>query len=708
MNQNSENQNQNHPELEPQMESAVWAVLGEPVPVDAIERVKQRARELNADSTPPAKESKTKRPFPAVLRLAIAASLLATVMGGMSLLGIFSSSNSSSLYAQVASKLEGIQSMICHVQYSPTASLEALQFREGHDVTFLAPSFHRIENNRYGTVEILDGLAADVVEANSPAKVVGALLDHIRVDRANDDGIRSLGTKIHDGVSVLGYESTIDGEVVRAWFDADSFVPVMVAVKFVIPENDVANGSEVATWQIMSEIQLNVEVDRDLFSTEPSDLETIDWGEFAVDDSPAELADVIKLLRRCAELNDGNFPVSLSLNDDPGTPMAIQKKFMASLEKQFNDSSEAQQAETVELVKQVSSVFGRSMAFQLSVQPENDWNYFGGAKLDQPERPILWFSPQADDNYTVVYADLTVSKVARAELPTKPVDVVQPEVPQAIERVIRVATPRFELPESTIRQYSKLQLIRASGRQSEIEYLSLSEMPEFLETQVKGYKPGVSVPAEDGRADRAPTMEGMDVDPAWKPNRSADSKRLAFLKEFRNLKGLDVGGLYLTLGDLEVIGNCSDLQFLSLSGANVFESESRPVTGDDLEKLSGLTSLGVLDLSQANFAGGLHHLKDLSYLHTVYLASFEHLDDASVAELSVLPELETLVLAPVYMVDSKATKNVVTEQGLKSLQDLPRIKTLYVGEHGEWTLPVDQLRELMPDVKVVSPTDDVE
>ena len=147
------------------------------------------------------------------------------------------------------------------------------------------------------------------------------------------------------------------------------------------------------------------------------------------------------------------------------------------------------------------------MAFQLSVQPENDWNYFGGAKLDQPERPILWFSPQADDNYTVVYADLTVSKVARAELPTKPVDVVQPEVPQAIERVIRVATPRFELPESTIRQYSKLQLIRASGRQSEIEYLSLSEMPEFLETQVKGYKPGVSVPAEDGRADRAPTMD---------------------------------------------------------------------------------------------------------------------------------------------------------------------------------------------------------
>jgi len=45
MNQNIENEHENHPELDGQVETAVWAVLSDPVPVDAVERVKQRARD---------------------------------------------------------------------------------------------------------------------------------------------------------------------------------------------------------------------------------------------------------------------------------------------------------------------------------------------------------------------------------------------------------------------------------------------------------------------------------------------------------------------------------------------------------------------------------------------------------------------------------------------------------------------------------------
>jgi outer membrane lipoprotein-sorting protein len=43
MNRNTENQN--HPELDGQLETAVWAVLSDPVPADAIDRVKQHARD---------------------------------------------------------------------------------------------------------------------------------------------------------------------------------------------------------------------------------------------------------------------------------------------------------------------------------------------------------------------------------------------------------------------------------------------------------------------------------------------------------------------------------------------------------------------------------------------------------------------------------------------------------------------------------------
>lgn len=57
---------------------------------------------------------------------------------------------------------------------------------------------------------------------------------------------------------------------------------------------------------------------------------------------------------------------------------------------------------------------------------------------------------------------------------------------------------------------------------------------------------------------------------------------------------------------------------------------------------------------------------------------------------------------PVYFTNPKTT---VTEAGLKSLQDLPSLRTLYVGYHGKWTLPIDRLRELLPSVDVRSPTE---
>jgi len=45
----------------------------------------------------------------------------------------------------------------------------------------------------------------------------------------------------------------------------------------------------------------------------------------------------------------------------------------------------------------------------------------------------------------------------------------------------------------------------------------------------------------------------------------------------------------------------------------------------------------------------------------------------------------------------------VTEAGLRSLQQLPSLKNLFVGYHGKWTLPIDKLRELLPNVNVVPP-----
>ena len=56
----------------------------------------------------------------------------------------------------------------------------------------------------------------------------------------------------------------------------------------------------------------------------------------------------------------------------------------------------------------------------------------------------------------------------------------------------------------------------------------------------------------------------------------------------------------------------------------------------------------------------------------------------SIAELQVLPHLETLVLAPVYGANPETT---VTDVGLLSLQKLSKLETLYVGWHRPLSSP---------------------
>ena len=111
-------------------------------------------------------------------------------------------------------------------------------------------------------------------------------------------------------------------------------------------------------------------------------------------------------------------------------------------------------------------------------------------------------------------------------------------------------------------------------------------MPEFIE----------SPPMPAGVSPDQPQVVSDD----WKPDRSPDSDRLKFLKEFPNLKGLQLDHLYLTQKDLDVIGQCRKLERLSLSGVQILEQSPRRLSGDDLQKLRGLTNLKELDLGQSN------------------------------------------------------------------------------------------------------------
>jgi len=649
------------------------------------------------------KDDSTSKRHSVMLKYSFTASVLAMLIGGLAWMGdAFGTSN---LYAQAAERLESLKSLVCQVQFS-TTEVPGMSYQQNvQQVTYLAPSLHRIEDKQLDTVQIVDskrqrsvflnnrakqaivvdGPVAAAIDAASPVRLVEVLRKHIRIDRANDPNVKELGVRTINGMAVKGYQSTIGGEVVNAWFDRTTHLPVFVAVRFEIPGH-LTDGNAQPMWLIMSDFKFDGDVAHDLFATEvPKGYQSFAIGGEQPDQTPATLHDVIEMLRLCVAANDSEFPLWLSINGDEGTQIAIQHRFVAKLEKQLQEGTEVEKATAMKSVLEFGTATGRASAFLFAVNSKQEFKYFGGAKLDQPDRPLLWYSPDADDNFNVVFADLTVKVVSRSELPPQPKAVVR----STPENSIRVSTPRFELPSVAIRDYAALQQIRKAGRQADVEYLALRWMPEFMESQVQ-HKAGEKIVQQV-------------VDPAWKPDRSADSSRFSFLQEFPNLKGLDLGALYLTQNDLVTIGRCSQLQLLSLSGVQVFESSSHRLIGSDLVKLSGLIDLQVLDLSQSNFAGGLFHLQNLPRLQTLYLSSFEYLNDSTVRELKMLPHIETLILAPVYATNPDET---VTDAGLQSLQELPQLKTLYVGYHGKWTLPIDRLRALLPKVDVRPPTEE--
>ena len=332
--------------------------------------------------------------------------------------------------------------------------------------------------------------------------------------------------------------------------------------------------------------------------------------------------------------------------------------------------------------------------FLSTIRPKNDFNYFPGAKLNEPNRPIAWYSPKGDEKYSVVYADLSVVDTTKDKLPANPTPdadtkiqfqakpaVPKPQVEQLPKHnVAPWNTPTFKLPSSAATKWSDVERIRKQGKQRTLKHLALWMMPEFLE----------QIPAD---------ANGIVVQENWSPNRDADSLRLGLLLEFPNLTGLQLDHLYLTQKDLDAVANCSKLERLSLSGVQIMQQDgtARRLNSDDLKKLSVLKRLRTLDLSQSNFGGGLKHLKELPNLTTLFLNSFEGVNDQSLKDLKNLPHLKTLVLHAVYAKNSDRT---VTENGLDALQAIPHLKTLYVAWHGEWTLPIDKLRKLLPNAEV--------
>ena len=151
---------------------------------------------------------------------------------------------------------------------------------------------------------------------------------------------------------------------------------------------------------VMRQFVLNLRLDESLFALTPPEGYTLASQVKMAEADPSE-ADVVFLLRVWVSGNDGQFPDRL---DSTKFYKACEKADWKGLGIDGpKKDQEARQA--------------ISRAFYLMYNWKSQWGYAGkGVKLGQAEAPVCWWKPVGAETYRIVFGDLSVRTVDKAEL----------------------------------------------------------------------------------------------------------------------------------------------------------------------------------------------------------------------------------------------------------------------------------------------------
>jgi outer membrane lipoprotein-sorting protein len=247
---------------------------------------------------------------------------------------------------------------------------------------------------------------------------------------AEDVNAEELGLKTIDGREVKGFRLTSGGMTFTFWVDPKSGEPVTVETKSTIPDYtnlEIAKkGEELKTKgermveMVLSNFQFDVPLDESLFSLAPPDGYKLQ--EMSMDWSGASEKDVIEVLRRVAEMNDGAFPNAIK---DQSLIMKLTMKMSFDMAKEAAKEQAEGKTKTFEPSPEVlkkAEATGNLMGRMVRFLTENkNWTYAGkGVKLGDADKPIFWFVPEGSKQGRVVYGDLSVRGVPLDKMPTAP------------------------------------------------------------------------------------------------------------------------------------------------------------------------------------------------------------------------------------------------------------------------------------------------
>lgn len=388
---------ENHDDLEPQLESAVWAVLSEPLPADAIARVKSQALSLEEVPNPKVRPSTrntawSRRPWMQV------ASLAACVLLALGVTMLLPSS--SSAFAQAIEKLKNAGA----IRYKELVYLTTQE--KPVEIQVEVAEDGRERRSLLGQVTIHDSTGQVRLSLNEAAKIatVHVPMEGIPVEPERQikwlERLKSYGKKPDkelgslkiDGRDCLGFEvRPIPSAVYAVWVDAKT--NDLVQVEFMGMPKDSS-----VTKSVTKDFEFNVTLDPTLFSYDvPQGYQSSTAAKL-----PKALPfedSLVEALKGYTDLSGGKFPKSISnwgewvvLMTEKGMP---EEKMMT-----------------------LTGRLGTLLPYLTSMS-HDDYNYIGLGKEVGMKRSIVFWYRNSEKQLRAVYSDLSVATIAEADLPKK-------------------------------------------------------------------------------------------------------------------------------------------------------------------------------------------------------------------------------------------------------------------------------------------------
>ena len=234
-------------------------------------------------------------------------------------------------------------------------------------------------------------------QGNDPRDIIKKLMsiEYMELGRDNIDGIEVEGIEVNDPMVMGGMYETFIG---RLWVDVETDLPVRMEIE------GTGDGGAIQQKMVMDGFEWDVELEASLFEPNiPADYTLM--AELEMPDKDGVKA--VEGLRLFAELTGGRYPSSMAM-------MTVMKEAIKALRESLGgDLSEEPSKE--ELEKMISMQMVCTFYMQL-VGEKQEPAYYGDSVTVEDVDAVLMRWKISDDEYRVIFGDLTIENVSAERL----------------------------------------------------------------------------------------------------------------------------------------------------------------------------------------------------------------------------------------------------------------------------------------------------